>query len=290
MTSIGILSGLSNAWVVLTDLHPRIKESRDIISWPAKNYEDFLRLKSRVEVRMALLPLVGAEYEEDLTEELQQIVKDNPLISKQTQKMLDQLQTTWDDIDKNDETLGMDDLSLETFRQELLEEFRKHEEKYKSMPNGIYSGFKGKPDLFHTVIPKGLIAMIASPVKPNGVLEHEYAYKHLLYTTPSGNSKFVNPKDILSILRKHKAEIRMLPDGVDKGDKDILDNYVKMLKEWLKFMGGSEKGEAGEAAKSAIKGIMQGQPLKTDKLPERKLSEDYFKPENFDLICWFAVS
>jgi superfamily II DNA or RNA helicase len=258
--------------------------------WPAKNYEDFLRLKSRVEIRMALLPLVGAEYEETLTEELQQIVKDNPLISKQTQKMLDQLQTTWDEIDKDDETLGMDDLSLETFRQELLEDFRKHEEKYKNMPNGIYSGFKGKPDIFQMVIPKGLIAMIASPVKPNGVIEHDYTYKHLLYTTPSGNSKYINPKDILSVLRKHKTENRFVPDGIDTGDKAVIETYIKMLKDWLVFMGGSEKGEAGEAAKSAIKGIMQGQPIKTDKIPDRKLSEDYFRPDKFDLICWLAIS
>ena len=39
--------------------------------------------------------------------------------------MLEQLQVTWDDVETNDDTLGLTDLSLEQFRQELFEMFQK---------------------------------------------------------------------------------------------------------------------------------------------------------------------
>ncbi|KAF5028423.1 hypothetical protein DSECCO2_659200 [anaerobic digester metagenome] len=114
--------------------------------WPGKNYEDYLRLKSRVENRMALMSVVGTELDDNLTPEFQKMVEDNPLLPKQAQKMLDQLQITWDDIEVNDETLGLNDLSLEQFRQELFEFFKKNEEFFKKIPNGVFTGFKFKPN------------------------------------------------------------------------------------------------------------------------------------------------
>ena len=54
---------------------------------------------------MALMSVVGTELDDNLTPEFQKMVEDNPLLPKQAQKMLDQLQLTWDDIEVNDETL-----------------------------------------------------------------------------------------------------------------------------------------------------------------------------------------
>ncbi|MBK7110266.1 MAG: hypothetical protein IPH61_14385 [Bacteroidetes bacterium] len=100
---------------------------RGINFWPGKNYEDYLRLKKRVEERMALMSVVGTELQ-DITPEFQKMVEENPLLPKQAQKMLDQLQITWDDIETNDETLGLNDLSMEQFRQELFEFFKQNED------------------------------------------------------------------------------------------------------------------------------------------------------------------
>ncbi len=81
--------------------------------WPGKDYEDYLRLKDRVEKRMALMSIVGTEIDEKMTPEVERMTKDNPILSKQAQKMLEQLQVTWDDVETSDETLGLTDLSLE---------------------------------------------------------------------------------------------------------------------------------------------------------------------------------
>jgi hypothetical protein len=56
--------------------------------------------------------------------------------------MLEQLQITWEDVEVSDETLGLNDLSLEQFRQELFEFFKKNEEFFKKIPNGVFTGFK----------------------------------------------------------------------------------------------------------------------------------------------------
>ena len=54
--------------------------------------------------------------------------------------MMEQMQVTFDDLDGQD-TFGFDDLSLESYRQDLLEEFNKDKAKYLKMPKGIYTGF-----------------------------------------------------------------------------------------------------------------------------------------------------
>lgn len=62
------------------------KTIKGINFWPAKNYEDYLKLKSRVEKRMALMTVVGTELHDKLTSELQQMIEDNLLLPRQTKK------------------------------------------------------------------------------------------------------------------------------------------------------------------------------------------------------------
>jgi len=128
--------------------------------WPGKDYEDYLRLKDRVEKRMALMSIVGAEIDDKMTPEVERMTRDNPILSKQAQKTLEQLQVTWDDVETSDETLGLNDLSLEQFRQELFELFQKGKEYFKNMPNGIFAGFKSAPDKQYPELPDGIIALL----------------------------------------------------------------------------------------------------------------------------------
>jgi ERCC4-related helicase len=62
------------------------KTIKGINFWPGKNYEDYLRLKSRVENRMALMSVVGTELDDKMTPEFQRMVEENPLLPKQAQK------------------------------------------------------------------------------------------------------------------------------------------------------------------------------------------------------------
>ena len=59
--------------------------TREIKFWPDKNYEDYLRLKKRVDERMALMRSEGTELL-DITPEFQKMMAENPLLQKQARK------------------------------------------------------------------------------------------------------------------------------------------------------------------------------------------------------------
>lgn len=250
--------------------------------WPAKNYEDFLRLKSRVENRMALLSVVGSEIDNNITPSMSEITADNPLISIQEQKMLEQLQLSWEDIEENKEILGFDKLSLETFRQELYELFQQKRKELESIPNGVFTGFAAKPDLFINHIRKGLIALIGYPKKDPFKKDFKYERLHLLFTDSNDKPTFINDIDLLTILRKHKLEARLIPDEIDNNDKAALDEYAGYLNNWLKW----------KSKQTAVKDVQDlfkfGITEKTQK--NKTKVEEIYKPENFDLITWFIIS
>ncbi len=250
--------------------------------WPGGNYEGYLKLKKRVENRMAVMSVVGAEIDEKMTPEIEKMVKDNPIVTRQTEKMLNQMRFTWEDVETSDESLGLNDLSLEQFRQELFDIFQKNKEFFEKIPNGVFTGFKAEPDKKYTELPEGIIALLGYPKKPDDSDTHKYNEFHLLYSHKKGFSTFNNNQEILGILRKHKNKIRYVPDEIENGDKEALQGLSDKIKEWI-------EGQVPQKAIAEIQGIFaDGLPKK--KSPDEKKLEDKFKPDNFDLITWFVVS
>ena len=250
--------------------------------WPGKDYEDYLRLKDRVEKRMALMSIVGTEIDEKMTPEVERMTKDNPILSKQAQKMLEQLQVTWDDVETSDETLGLTDLSLEQFRQELFEMFQKNKEFFERMPNGIFTGFKALPDKQYLELPEGIIALLGYPAKPDEADTHVYEEHFLLYSNSKGYSTYSNNKEILGILRSHKYRPRYVPDDIEKGEQKSMNILSSRIKDWI-------KGQIPQKAVEEIQSLFEN-GVDVKKTPEEKKLEEKFKPENFDLITWFVVT
>lgn len=263
------------------------KTIKGINFWPGANYEDFLKLKSRVENRMALMTVVGTELDDKMTPELQKMVKENPLLPKQAQKMLEQLQITWDDVEASDETLGLNDLSLEQFRQELFEFFKKNEEFFKKMPNGVYTGFKFKAKTKWKSMPNSIVAVLGYPKRPDESINYVYDEIHLLHqsTEDGKSSKLIlnNNHEILTLLRNHKLETRYVPPSIDRGDKVVLNKLANAVGSWV-------KAQAAPIAVSQIQDLFTGNTTPQKISPEQKKLEDKFKAENFDLINWFVIS
>ncbi len=86
--------------------------------------------------------LAGSEVNKDFTDNLKVRTDDDKLEQKQKARMLEQMQTTWDDIETSDQGFGFNDLSLGIFRQDLALELQAAKEKYEKMPRAVYSGFK----------------------------------------------------------------------------------------------------------------------------------------------------
>jgi superfamily II DNA or RNA helicase len=263
------------------------KTIKGINFWPGKNYEDYLKLKSRVENRMALMTVVGTELDDKMTPELQKIVEENPLLPKQAQKMLEQLQITWDDVETGEDTLGLNDLSLEQFRQELFEFFKKNEEFFKKIPNGVFTGSQFKPNRKWPSMPDSIVAVLGYPKRPDEALDHVYDEIHLLHQNiedgKSGKLVLSNNQEILTLLRNHKLEPRYVPKNIDKGDKATLNKLADAISNWI-------KSQATPVALNQIQDLFTGDVTPNKISPEQKKIEEKFKAENFDLINWFVIS
>jgi hypothetical protein len=254
--------------------------------WPSKDYEDYLNLKSRVEKRMALMTIVGTEVHQDLTPELSQMIEDNPLLSKQAQKMLAQMQLTWDDIETNDKTLGFNDLSLEQFRQELMEFSRRREEFFKKMPNGIFTGFKLVPHERWKDISNSLIAVLGYPRRPDDAIDHTYQEIHLAHQPIAQNTNTLtlkNNQDILNLLRFHKFQPRVVPDEVENAHPETLNTLSNALRTWI-------CAQAKLVAINQLQDLFDGNASPKLLTTQEQKVEEKFTPENFDLICWFILS
>lgn len=263
------------------------KTIKGINFWPGKNYEDYLNLKSRVENRMALMTVVGTELDDKMTPELQKIMEENPLLPKQAQKMLEQLQITWEDVETGEDTLGLNDLSLEQFRQELFEFFKKNEEFFKKIPNGVFTGFKFKPNKKWQTMPDSIVAVLGYPKRPDDASNHVYDEIHLMHQNieDGKNSKLIlkNNQEILTLLRNHKLENRYVPKNIDNGHKDALDKLSSAVADWI-------KSQATPLAVNQIQELFTGDITPKTIAPEQKKLEEKFRAENFDLINWFVIS
>ncbi|MFZ4582882.1 MAG: C-terminal helicase domain-containing protein, partial [Paludibacter sp.] len=255
--------------------------------WPGKNYEDYLSLKSRVENRMALMSVVGTELDDKLTPEFERMVEENPLLPKQAQKMLQQLQITWDDIETNDETLGLNDLSLEQFRQELFEFFKKNEEFFQKIPNGVYSGFKFRPNKKWREMPDSVVAVLGYPRRPDEAKNHVYDEIHLIHNATNEKAKkeliLNNNQEILAFLKWHKMETRYVPKSIEQGDTIVLNHLANSIGKWI-------ESQAAPVSVNQIQDLFSGNFAPQKISPTQKKLEDKYKKDNFDLINWFVIS
>jgi SNF2 family DNA or RNA helicase len=257
--------------------------------WPSDSIEHYIRLKQRVEDRMVQMKIAGIEVDSKFSEHLRERLDDESIEDAARNKMLKSFELKWDDIETSTETFGFDDLSLEGFRQELFDMLSSGREEWEQIPNGVFTGFKAKPDLFHSEMPIGTIALLAYPARPAGAESHEYTEHLLAYAVPNGQTQFLNQKDILTVLRRHKMADRIVPTAIDNGDEPAIKHMSNMLTNWLD----QQSGRA--STQSVLKTLAQGKiefgaaQNSANKEEEQRLDEK-FRKENYDLITWFVVS
>jgi len=241
--------------------------------WPAKNYDGYLKLFNRVNSRLAAMAVMGTEIPE-VSEQLSKTLSDNPILDRNDQKLLNDVMETGQD--KGEETFGLHDLSLETFRQDLVDMLKEQEQYYREMPNGIYSGFRTEDDLFEQV-PESIVALVRQ--KDSGEM-------HLILRPieDSRDEKVVkeyNKQEILSLLRSKLNIGRFVPTAIDKAEPEAINKLHVIMQRWL-----DEK--APKAATDDVIDLFGG--VKKAKEAQNKLVEDNFKPESQELVVWEYIS
>ncbi len=120
----------------------------------------------------------------EFSETFKEIAFDEKLEQKQKARMLELMQTTWDDIEINEQGLGFDDLSLERYRQDLLYELEEYKKRCREMPKGVYTGFKADKRIYPE---PGIIALLGYPARPAKIEGHSYMSYHLIYSDKMEN-------------------------------------------------------------------------------------------------------
>ena len=263
--------------------------------WPSDNINAYLNLQKRIENRMIAMKLAGSEVDKHFTDTLTDRIEDERFEQSQKERMMRQMETSWDDIEVSNQGLGFEDLSLESFRQDLTAELQTREAVYRAMPNGLYTGFQKDP----AICPQdGLIALLGYPSKPPGVRDAAYSSYELIYIDYQGNGVIVNQKGVLEALAHHKDHARTVPDAIDGGDADVIASLKAAMTAWLHAQtvdeqtadDGAPRVKMGHSARDVLEKLKVGDRDALKRLKHNVTVEDTFQPENFDLIVWFVVN
>lgn len=252
--------------------------------WPAKSFEDYLHLETRIQNRMSIMNLVGSETQE-LNEQYLKMVKDNPLQDKNADRLLEELTNNSISDIESPQTLSLKDFSFETYRQDLVEFYEKQRDFYRKMPNGVFSGFVNQSPDFPDM-PEGLVAVVGYPKKPEGKKEHSYAELYIMCQPIDAEPDFeeINKADVLEFLRKNKAAARYVPSWITDNDVERVTRLSDVLKQWMRT-------KAPQQAVQNIKNKLKRRNISTP-VPDKKqqLLEEKFQLQNFDLIVWEYIT
>lgn len=260
------------------------KVIRCVNFWPAKSFEDYLHLETRIQNRMSLMKLVDTETQE-LDEKFKKMVEDNPLQDKNADRLLEELQNNSISDIESPKTLSLKDFSFETYRQDLLDFLDKNRDVFRRMPNGIFSGFCFDDTLFEK-IPESLVAVVGYPRRKQGN-NKPYTELYLMCQPVDTHLPAIyqelNRAEILEFLRTNKNQERYVPDWIESNDSERISKLSEILKEWMKM-------KAPKQAVSNIKNMLRSKKVETKPKISSETVENKFKLENFDLIVWEYVT
>lgn len=154
------------------------KEIFVINFWPTDNINSYLNLQWRIEQRMVSMKLAGSEVNLQFSDTFKDMAEDESLEQAQKDRMLKQMESTWDDIETSQQTIGFDNFSFEVYRQELVMALNEKKNYYDSLPKGIYTGFKAIHETCPTV---GIIALLGYPSRPSKDTKFQYKGYELIY-------------------------------------------------------------------------------------------------------------
>ena len=257
--------------------------------WPAKSFEEYLHLETRIQNRMSMMTLVGSETQE-LNDAYVKMVNDNPLQDKNADRLLEELRNNSISDIESPKTLSLKDFSFELYRQDLIDFLDKNREVFRKMPNGVFSGFRFEDSLFEK-IPESLVAVIGYPRRKQGS-KKPYTELYLMCqpvdTHLPATYQELNRAEILEFLRTNKNNERYVPEWIEANDSERISKLSAILKEWMKSKIPQQATSIIlDIAKSHHGGLFAKPKAGTDK---DKLLEEKFQLENFDLIVWEYVS
>ena len=254
--------------------------------WPAKSFEEYLHLETRIQNRMAAMTLLDTEVM-DIDDRFKTIIDDNPIQDKNADRLLEELSTNSISDIESPKTLSLKDFSFEVYRQDLVDYFEAHKAVFKKMPNGIYSGFMNETDLFEN-IPESLVAVVGYPHRePGSNKPYREIYLMCQPVDPNLPAEYqeLNRAEVLEFLRKNKKNDRFVPEWIEANNSERLTKLSNILQAWMGI-------KAPQVAIRNIKDILKRKKVNSSNsiVPKKPLLEEKFQVQNFDLIVWEYIT
>lgn len=203
------------------------KEIQLINFWPTPDLNKYINLKNRVEARMALVD-ISATAEDNIlqSDELQELIKDD---MRYRDKQLMRLKDEVLDLEDFNETVSINEFTLDDFRMELATYIEANKAKLEEAPFGLYAVVP--PHAEYQTIQPGAIYCLKQRIEASGneAVNPLQPY-FLVYIRDDGEVRynFTSPKQVLEIFRSVSqgkvepyAQLCELFDTETKGGEDM---------------------------------------------------------------------
>ena len=250
--------------------------------WPTASLDEYINLQDRVQNRMAAMEIVGTETQK-LSPKYEEMVNDNFRSKENDERMLKEMeQNSISDIETPD-NLTMEDLTLEIYRQDLLEYLGEKRKELEAIPCGAYSGFRAENDNENKPVQSDyLIALLGEKTSQPQDPKEPYKQLILLMQPIDGPTQAhtINDPDVLKFLRNNRSKPRVVPQWIDSTpiDTEKLSSLSRIIEQWM-------DPKAQEVDNADLNSLFDAQKTKMN-----QPANEVFKKENFDLVVWEYVS
>ena len=269
-------------------------EIQTINFWPAKDIDDYINLKARVEKRMAIMKVAGSEVINEFTDDFNELAEASKLEDQQNANMLRQMETTMQDID-GEQSLGFDDFSFDNYRQLLQNILNQKKKEFENMPNGVFSGLKieNNPEM-----QPGIISLLGYPAQKKYNPNFNYLSYELIYIDLQANQISNNQKVILEQLNKNYTLPRTIDPKIESGDSEAIEKLSNALKIWINNQAkpeiiledGTKKEVISNAGLDLINKLKTNPKQTLEKIKSEGTIAEKYNFDNFDLITWLIIS
>jgi SNF2 family DNA or RNA helicase len=249
--------------------------------WPTKDLEKYVNLKNRVEARMALVD-IAATFEDNIlkTDEIEEIINED---MRYRDKQLLRLREEVLDLEDFNESVTLNEFTLDDFRIELSKYVKANEKLLKDAPLGLYAVVP--PHTEHQIITPGVIFCFKQKGEATSTAVNPLQPYYLVYVLHDGTVRFtfVQPKQILEIYRllcSGKAaayeQLCQLFDSETRNGTDM-SLYNKLLQSAVNSI-------ARTFQKRVAAGLQSGRDFI---IPNQ--AEQAREASDFELITWLVI-
>ena len=260
-----------------------VNDRVDLVNfWPTPDLNRYINLKNRVEARMALVDVTATQGDNLLDPDALSEAIEGDL--KYRDQQLLKLQEEILDLEEFNESVSLNEFTLDDFRMELIKYIESNRKKLEEAPFGLYAVVP--PPVGDPIIQPGVIFCLRQKTESeeNEKLNPTQPY-FLVYVREDGVVRFTfaQPKQILEMYRELCAtksspydELCALFDEHTANGADMAQ-YDKLLREVVRSISYTYEKRAFGSLRSGRSGVL---PLESEQVGDTT---------DFELVTWLVI-